>query len=135
MVVPPDAGRSWWLREALALPEFAGRAAPALPGDTTADVVILGGGYTGPVDRLSPEAPRPGRRRRRARAGHLRRRPERAQRWVREQLLERPAPSGTHRSATTPRRACVEAGEASVAAIGAFCEEHEVDAWFAPTAT
>lgn len=43
----PDLGRSWWLREAMARPEFAGDPAPALRGDTTADVVILGGGYTG----------------------------------------------------------------------------------------
>ena len=45
--IPHDAGRSWWLREALALPEFAGEPAPALTGETSADVVILGGGYTG----------------------------------------------------------------------------------------
>ena len=44
---PPDLGRSWWLREALALPGFEGDPAPPLSGDTTADVVILGGGYTG----------------------------------------------------------------------------------------
>ncbi len=44
---PPDLGRSWWLREALALPEFHDPRAPALVGDVTADVVILGGGYTG----------------------------------------------------------------------------------------
>jgi len=44
---PRPAHRSWWLEEALALPEFAGEPAPALRGDATADVVILGGGYTG----------------------------------------------------------------------------------------
>ena len=44
---PRPAQRSWWLEEALALPEFAGPETPALQGDTTADVVILGGGYTG----------------------------------------------------------------------------------------
>jgi glycine/D-amino acid oxidase-like deaminating enzyme len=44
---PRPARRSWWLEEALALPEFAGAEAPPLDGDTTADVVILGGGYTG----------------------------------------------------------------------------------------
>jgi glycine/D-amino acid oxidase-like deaminating enzyme len=44
---PPPAERSWWLQEALALPEFAGPEAPPLSADTTADVVILGGGYTG----------------------------------------------------------------------------------------
>ncbi|HSH32932.1 MAG TPA: FAD-dependent oxidoreductase, partial [Actinomycetota bacterium] len=45
--IPPDAGRSWWLTEALERPEFAGEPSPALTEDTTADVVILGGGYTG----------------------------------------------------------------------------------------
>jgi glycine/D-amino acid oxidase-like deaminating enzyme len=44
---PPDLGRSWWLREALAHEVFAEPPAPALISDTTADVVILGGGFTG----------------------------------------------------------------------------------------
>jgi glycine/D-amino acid oxidase-like deaminating enzyme len=45
--------RSWWLREALAEEEAAHpdvaspSAAPPLRGTTTADVVIVGGGYTG----------------------------------------------------------------------------------------
>lgn len=45
--VPPPARRSWWLEEALADPSFAGPETPPLEGDTTADVAILGGGYTG----------------------------------------------------------------------------------------
>jgi glycine/D-amino acid oxidase-like deaminating enzyme len=45
--IPPDQGRSWWLREALADERFAGDPCPPLTADTTADVVILGGGYTG----------------------------------------------------------------------------------------
>ena len=50
---PSGLRRSWWLREALAAeaataPHLAAdRAAPPLRGTTTADVVILGGGYTG----------------------------------------------------------------------------------------
>ena len=44
---PRPARRSWWLEEALALPEFAEPETPPLERDTTADVVILGGGYTG----------------------------------------------------------------------------------------
>jgi len=44
---PRPAERSWWLEEALARPEFAGPPAPPLSRDTAADVVILGGGYTG----------------------------------------------------------------------------------------
>jgi glycine/D-amino acid oxidase-like deaminating enzyme len=48
--VRPGAGRSWWLREALDAesPELAADvAAPPLRGRATADVAILGGGYTG----------------------------------------------------------------------------------------
>ncbi len=37
----------WWLKEAMARPEFVGEPAPALDRDTSADVVIIGGGYTG----------------------------------------------------------------------------------------
>src|SRR5918996_5051432 len=44
-MIPADAGRSWWLRDALA--EDPGDPAPPLRGDLMADVVILGGGYTG----------------------------------------------------------------------------------------
>jgi hypothetical protein len=47
IAIPPDEGRSWWLREALALPAFAGEECPPLDGDANADVVILGGGFTG----------------------------------------------------------------------------------------
>jgi glycine/D-amino acid oxidase-like deaminating enzyme len=47
MSTPRPAARSWWLEEALSREEFAGPAAPPLGRDTTADVVILGGGYTG----------------------------------------------------------------------------------------
>lgn len=39
--------RCWWLKEAMAHPEFVGEPAPALVGDTTCDVLIIGGGYTG----------------------------------------------------------------------------------------
>jgi glycine/D-amino acid oxidase-like deaminating enzyme len=45
--LPRPARRSWWLEEALAHPEFAGPDTPPLTHDVTADVVILGGGYTG----------------------------------------------------------------------------------------
>jgi glycine/D-amino acid oxidase-like deaminating enzyme len=41
----PGAQRSWWLREALAADP--GAPCPALTKDLTADVVIVGGGYTG----------------------------------------------------------------------------------------
>jgi glycine/D-amino acid oxidase-like deaminating enzyme len=48
---PSGARRSWWLREALAAEATATphllTAAPPLRGTTTADVVVIGGGYTG----------------------------------------------------------------------------------------
>ena len=50
---PSASRRAWWLREALdaeatATPEFAAASsAPPLRGSTTADVVVVGGGYTG----------------------------------------------------------------------------------------
>ena len=44
---PRAAKRSWWMEEALSHDAFVGPEAPPLAGDATADVVILGGGYTG----------------------------------------------------------------------------------------
>ncbi len=41
----PGAQRSWWLREALA--RESGSPGPVLTGDVSADVVIVGGGFTG----------------------------------------------------------------------------------------
>src|SRR5256885_2029401 len=41
----PGAQRSWWLREALGVDP--GQACPPLARDATADVVIVGGGFTG----------------------------------------------------------------------------------------
>ena len=62
---PSSDRRSWWLREALdaegvTSPHLAG-AAPPLRGSVTADVVILGGGYTGlwaayHLTEMAPEA-------------------------------------------------------------------------------
>jgi glycine/D-amino acid oxidase-like deaminating enzyme len=42
----PGAQRSWWLREALAAEGDAGPR-PPLAGDVNADVVVVGGGFTG----------------------------------------------------------------------------------------
>ena len=42
----PGPRRAWWLREALAAEQLQ-RLAPSLFGETTADVAIIGGGYTG----------------------------------------------------------------------------------------
>jgi len=41
------ARRSWWMEEALADPALEGEPTPPLAGDTQADVVVMGGGYTG----------------------------------------------------------------------------------------
>src|SRR6266540_4939894 len=43
--VPPGLPRGWWVQEALG--HDPGEACPPLAQDLTADVVILGGGYTG----------------------------------------------------------------------------------------
>src|SRR3990170_8524914 len=43
--VPPYPGRNWWLVEALA--HDAGAPCPPLDRNIEADVVIVGGGYTG----------------------------------------------------------------------------------------
>src|SRR5512141_406810 len=127
--IPPDHGRSWWLREALALPEFAGDECPPLAGDTTADVVILGGGYTGMwaawfLKELEPN--------------------------VDIVLLEQDicggGPSGRNGGFVNSWWSAIgelselfgddaalslcRAGSESLAAIGRFCEEQNVDAWF-----
>jgi glycine/D-amino acid oxidase-like deaminating enzyme len=127
--IPPDAGRSWWLREALALPEFAGDECVPLAGDASADVVILGGGYTGMWTAWFLKELDPG---------------------VDIVLLEQDicggGPSGRNGgfvSSFWPElttlcerfgddaasRLC-RAGEASVEAIGAFVDQRGFDAWF-----
>ncbi len=128
-LVPPDHGRSWWLREALALPGFAGDPAPALEGDTSADVVIVGGGYTGMWT-----------------AWFLRQLDPGVDVVIVEQDICGGGPSGRnggfvnsfwqglpHLAARYGDEAAVrlcEEGEASVRAIGAFCQEQGLDAWY-----
>ena len=127
--VPADAGRSWWLREALARPEFEGEPAPPLDGDTTADVVILGGGYTGLWTALHLKELDPG-----------------ADVVVLEQDICGGGPSGRNGGFVSSfwddlphlaeaygdemaLRIC-RVGDESVTAIGAFCEANGIDAWF-----
>ena len=125
--IPPDAGRAWWLRDALAADP--GEPCPPLSSDTTADVVILGGGYTGmwtafQLKELQPD--------------------------LDVVLLEQDICGGgasgrnggfvnswwsgiddlAHRLGDQPALELCRAGEESVAAIGRFCEDHGVDAWF-----
>ncbi|MGE5459118.1 MAG: NAD(P)/FAD-dependent oxidoreductase [Solirubrobacterales bacterium] len=128
--IPPDAGRGWWLREALALPELAGEPTPALDRELTADVVVLGGGYTGMWTAWFVKELDPG-----------------AEVVILEQDICGGGPSGRnggfvnsfwHMLSTLCRRfgdeaaiRLCEAGQDSVEAIGAWCRDHDVDAWFA----
>jgi glycine/D-amino acid oxidase-like deaminating enzyme len=125
--IPPDAGRSWWLREALAADP--GEPAPQLSGDTNADVLILGGGYTGMWT-----------------AYHLKQLDPGADIVLLEQDICGGGPSGrnggflnsfwneldtlAHEFGDEATLRICRAGEESVDAIGAFCKAHDVDAWF-----
>lgn len=123
----PGAQRSWWLREALALEN--GSASPPLMKDVNADVVIVGGGFTGlwTAYFLSQADPDLGI-------------------VVLEQDICGGGPSGRNGGfasgwwdeldglvelygAEAAVRAC-RAISASIAGIGQFCEEHGIDAWF-----
>ncbi len=128
-VLPRDAGRSWWLHEALAADP--GEPAPALERDATADVVILGGGFTGMWTAWS-----------------LKEREPDLDVVLLEQDICGGGPSGRnggfvnswwsalaelcHRFGDAPTLALCRAGEESVRAIGRFCDDHGIDAWFRP---
>jgi glycine/D-amino acid oxidase-like deaminating enzyme len=129
--LPRAADRSWWLEEALALPEFAGPDAPPLRGDASADVVVIGGGYTGMWSAWFLKEREPG---------------------LDVVLLEQDVcgggPSGRNggfvnafyderwlledRFGEEGRRAA-ELAARSIDEIGAWCERHGIDAWYAPT--
>ncbi len=125
--IPPDQGRSWWLRDALG--SDLGEPCPPLARDLTADVVVLGGGFTGMwtawgLKELEPEA----------------------EIVLVEQDICGGGASGRNGGfansfwsnlpelleAFGPERALelCRIGEESVAAIGRFCEHHGIDAWF-----
>ena len=132
-VRPTSGRRSWWLREALAAEAAAAphlaEAAPPLRGTTTADVVIVGGGYTGlwTAQRLTELEPS-----------------------ARVVLIESDicggGPSGRNGGFVTnwwdelptlidrygvPGAIGVgEAMEAAVDEVGTFCATNDVDAWF-----
>jgi glycine/D-amino acid oxidase-like deaminating enzyme len=125
----PNLGRSWWLLDALTDPALAGDPAPALRTDTTADVVILGGGYTGMWAAwfLTERAP-----------------------GINVVLLEQDicggGPSGrnggfcdgwwgdisdlTATFGDDGARSLLTAVAPSPGEIGAWCEDNDVDAWF-----
>ena len=127
---PPQPGtrRSWWLREALAAEGDPPAAAP-LRGSVTADVAIVGGGYTGLWTAYDLTERAPG---------------------VSIVLLEQDicggGPSGRNGGfvhgwwdqlpllvdlhGTEGALETARASDEAVAQIGAFCERHGVDAWW-----
>jgi len=118
------------MEEALAHPAFADPPAPALDHATTADVVILGGGYTGLWSAWFLTERQPG---------------------LDVVLLEQDVcgggPSGRNAGfvngfwfeltelerlyGPTLALRIARMGDESVAAVGAWCDAHDVDAWFA----
>lgn len=126
--LPRPADRSWWLEEALALPEFAGEACPPLDRDATADVLVIGGGYTGMWSGY-----------------FLKEREPDLDVVLLEQDVCGGGPSGRNggfvngfydetgllvgRFGDEGRRT-VELAARSVDEVGAWCERHGVDAWY-----
>ena len=123
----PGAQRSWWLREALA--QDPGEPCPAPAGDVKADVVIVGGGFTGLWTAYFLTE-------RNANLGIV----------VLEQDICGGGPSGRnggfasgwwdelhglvslygHEAAVRACRAITD----SIKGIGEFCERHGIDAWY-----
>ncbi len=123
----PGAQRSWWLREALA--QNAGQPCPPLTKDVEADVVIVGGGFTGlwTAYFLTQANPKLGV-------------------VVLEQDICGGGPSGRNGGFASgwwdeldgliklygeepAIRACRAISD-SINAIGKFCAEHGIDAWY-----
>ena len=127
--VPRGPGVSYWLREALGADP--GSSCPPLRGDTTADVVVLGGGYAGlwtawflterrpGIDVVVLEADVCG-------SGASGRNGGFVGGWWddAQELVERYGDEAA-------LRACRAADE-SVAAIGEWCRANDVDAWYRP---
>jgi glycine/D-amino acid oxidase-like deaminating enzyme len=127
----PGQRRAWWLREALAA-ERPSLLAPSLFGDTTADVAIVGGGYTGMwtayfLGELAPTSRivllesdicggGPSGRNGGFLHGWWEYLPYLVERYGKEEALR-----------------IAEASDEVVGGIGAWCERHEVDAWFTPS--
>jgi glycine/D-amino acid oxidase-like deaminating enzyme len=123
----PGAQRSWWLREALAAE--ADTPAPPLKGDINADVVIVGGGFTGLWTAYFLTEANPNLRI-----------------VVLEQDICGGGPSGRNGGFASGwwdeldglttlygAKAAVQACRAisdSISGIGEFCRLHDVDAWF-----
>ncbi len=127
LALTPGAQRSWWLREALA--DDPGQPCPPLRGDAGADVVIVGGGFTGLWTAYFLTARNPN-------LGVV----------VLEQDICGGGPSGrnggfasgwwdelhglvTLYGPEAAVRAC-RAISASIKQIGEFCERNHIDAWY-----
>jgi glycine/D-amino acid oxidase-like deaminating enzyme len=130
--LPRKAERSWWLEEALARPEFAEPPCPPLARDITADVAILGGGYTGMwtawflnerepgIEVVLLEADICGGGPSGRNGGFCNAFWEEA-----ELLVQEVGEEGARRTAL--------AAEACVAEIGEWCRDQDVDAWYEPS--
>jgi glycine/D-amino acid oxidase-like deaminating enzyme len=129
-VRPSGARRSWWLREALATEtRDMAAASPPLRGGTTADVVVVGGGYTGlwtawQLTELAPDARIVVLEADICGGGPSGRNGGFVTGWWDElpTLVERYGGDGA--------LAIARAIDASVTEIGSWCEAHGVDAWY-----
>ena len=127
IVVPPGP-RSWWLREALA--NDPGEPCPPLRGAVTTDILVIGGGYTGLWSAYFAKLLEPS-----------------ADVMVLEQDVCGGGPSGrnggfvtgwwdelTDLAALYGERSAVATAHAvggAVSAVGVWCRDNGVDAWFA----
>jgi glycine/D-amino acid oxidase-like deaminating enzyme len=129
LALTPGAQRSWWLREALGLEEAV--ACPPLSQDVKADVVIVGGGFTGlwTAYFLTERNPNLGI-------------------VVLEQDICGGGPSGRNGGFASgwwdelhglvtlygpqPAVKACRAIASSIRGIGDFCRQHAIDAWFRP---
>lgn len=129
---PPRAARgSWWLEEALADPDLAGAETPPLHGDTRADVVIMGGGYTGMWTAWFLLERAPGIDVVLLEAGICGGGPSGRNGgfcngfWEEADILEAELGPDDGRRVALAAEACIDE-------IGTWCAEHGVDAWFTP---
>jgi len=124
----PGQRRAWWLREALAA-ESPSQLTPSLFGDVSADVAIVGGGYTGMwtayfLGEMAPEARIVLLEADICGGGPSGRNGGFLHGWWEylPYLAERYGPEDALRIA--------EASDEVVAGIGEWCRQHGVDAWF-----